>query len=294
MDQHVDKPIIISCAGRSGSTLFYRMIARHPDTAWLSTWNQMFPTQTWLSMFSRLYRHDVFARVRNAYWFPKPFSAYHFWERFLPDIARHDRPLSADDVPDEAIEPLRNSVARLVRFQGKRRFVTKVTGWARMAYFNRVFPNARFIYLRRDPIAIMSSWVKAGWLNVTADIDSDAWEWGDVPAAYRSIWKELGGGPLLSAAIKTQLDIDDLRRNTAQFSDRCLQVDYEDLVCDPLMTMRRTMEFCELPWDDAFQRVVSSTVVHNYTAKWKQQLPESDGERIRHFFTRAQAAVAST
>jgi hypothetical protein len=245
-------------------------------------------------MFSRLYRRRVFFRVRNAYWFPKPFSAYRFWERFLPDIARHDRPLTADDVPTEAIEPLRENIARLVRYQGKRRFVTKVTGWARMAYFNRIFPDARFIYLKRDPVAIMSSWVNAGWLNVTADIDSEAWEWGQVPAAYRDIWKELGGGPLLSAAIKTQLDIDDLRRNTAQFSDRCLEVNYEDLVRDPLTTMRRTVDFAELTWDDTFRSAVSSTIVHNYTSKWKQQLPESDGERIRRFFTRAQAAVVST
>ena len=287
----IQKPIIITCAGRSGSTLFYRMIARHPEVAWLSTWHQTAPSQLWVSMFSRLYQYDTFARVRNSYWFPKPFSAYRFWQRYLPDIARHDRPLLADDVPDAAIEPLRRAVARVVRYEGKKRFLTKVTGWARMAYFDRVFPDARFIYLKRDPVAIMSSWVNAGWLNVTADIDGDGWEWGTVPDAYRELWKKLGGGPLLSAAVKTQLDIDDLQRNTEQFADRCLELNYEDLVRAPMTTMRNTVEFCELTWSKSFQRAVSSTIVHNYSNKWRQQLPASDSDRVQRFFAEARAVA---
>ena len=294
MHTRVHKPIIISCAGRSGSTLFYRLLARHPDVAWLSTWNHKFPTQTWLAIFSRLYRHQSVARLRDSYWFPKPFSAYRFWKRFLPDIARHDRPLFAEDVADEAVEPLRREVSRLLRYQGRERFITKVTGWARMAYFNRIFPDARFIYLRRDPVAIMSSWVKAGWLNVTAEIDSEGWEWGTVPHSYKIIWKDLGGGPLLSAAVKTQLDIDDLQRNTAQFAGRCLELDYEDLVRDPLTTMRRTLDFCELEWDPSFRGAVRSTIVYDYSNKWKQHLTPSDGERVRRFFALARAATTTT
>jgi hypothetical protein len=293
MKPDIIKPIIIACAGRSGSTLYYRMIARHRDVAWLSTWNQKLPSHTWVSGFSNLYRMQACNRVRHAYWFPKPFSPYRFWARYLPDIARHDRPPTAADVSDEAIEPVRRAVAKVLRFQRRKRFLAKVTGWARMAYFNRIFPDARFIYLKRDPIAIMSSWVKAGWLNVTADIDSNDWEWGDVPAEYRRIWKDLGGGPLLSAAVKTQLDIDDLRRNAAQFADRCFELDYEELVRDPVRSMRETLDFCELVWDDSFERVVTSTVVHNYTGRWKHHLTLSEGERVRAFFARAQQVAAT-
>lgn len=267
------------------------MIARHPDVAWLSTWNQVLPKQAWVSTFSRFYPRAP-ASVRNAYWFPKPFAAYKFWKRYLPDIARHDRPLVATDVPDDAVRPLRAEVARLVRYQGKKRFVTKVTGWARMAYFDKVFPDARFIYLKRDPVAIMSSWVKAGWLNVTADIDSDAWEWGNIPSAYRAIWKDLGGGPLLSAAMKTQLDMDDLRRNAALLAERCYELNYEDLVRDPKSTMRDTLDFCGLEWSKRFEHVVNSTIVHNYTTRWKQHLSPSDGERVRRFFAAAATASA--
>src|SRR5690606_33950980 len=138
------------------------------------------------------------------------------------------RPPADGGRPTEAsIEPLREAIERILRYQGKRRFLTKVTGWARRAYFNRIFPDMQFIYLKRQPISIVASWVNAGWLNVTGELGTEAWEWGEVPQQYHEWWQELGGGPLLSAAVKTQLDIDDFYCNYMQFSDRTYVLNYE-------------------------------------------------------------------
>ena len=284
----LDKPIMIACAGRSGSTLFYRILARHRDLAWLSTYNQALPKHVWLSAFSRLYGMRAFDRLRNDYWFPKPFSPYKFWQRYLPDIARHDRPLFAADVPDAAIGPLQRTLARVVRYQGKRRFLMKVTGWARLAYFDRILPDARFIVLRRQPIAVITSWVKAGWLNVTGEVGTPAWEWGEVPAAYRRIYDDLGGGPLLAAAMKTQLDVDDLQRNAALFPGRVLEIHYEDFVTEPHRVIRETFDFCELEAYPGFDRVLATVRIQDMKEKWRQILAPEDGERVLEFFRRTQ------
>lgn len=281
---------MISCAGRSGSTFYYRVLARHRELGWLSTYNEALPSQAWLATFSRLYGKAPFDRIKHKRYFPKPFAPYTFWGRYLPNVARHDRPLTADDVPSEAVEPLRRTIARILRYQGKPRFLMKVTGWARMAYFDRIFPDMRFIYLKRNPIAVMTSWVNAGWLNVTSELDSAGWEWGEVPVAYRQIWKDLGGGPLLSAAVKTQLDIDDLRRNAALFPGRCFELDYEALVEEPKKYFRATLDFCELEWDRKFETVVEATRIHNYSGKWKRQLSDADAERVIAFFERVAGA----
>ena len=286
----LDNPIMIVCAGRSGSTMFYRVIARHRELGWLSSWNQAVPSQPWVSIFSRLYGVSALHGARHAYWFPKPFSPYRFWDRYLPGIARHDRPLVPDDVPEQVIEPLRCAIARTLRLQGANRFLFKVTGWARMAYFNRVFPDLRFIHLRRRPIAIVASWLKAGWLNVTGDLEGDAWEWGSVPQRYLEIYRELGGGGVLSAAVKTQLDVDDIRRNVAMFPGCCYELDYEELVLDPYRYFRETLEFCDLEWDDEFERVVARTGIRNYADRWKKQIPDEDAARIQEFFDRAEAS----
>ncbi len=290
--ENLRSPIVIASAGRSGSTLYYRLLARHRDLAWLSTYNQMLPSLTWVSVLSRLYARPALARFRDERYFPKPFSAYRLWARYLADVARHDRPLVAADVADEAIDPLRRTISRIVRYQGKPRFLMKVTGWARMGYFNRVFPDALFIYLRRDPVAVVESWVRAGWLNVTSALDSEQWEWGEVPDAYRRLWSELGGDPLLSAAVKTQLDIDDLRRNARMFPRRCFELSYEDLIADPVHWLRRTATFCGLEWYGEFENTVRSTIVHNHASRWRGFLSEEDGRRLREFFARTAALGA--
>lgn len=287
----LNKPIIIVCAGRSGSTMLYRLLGRHKDVGWLSTYNQKLPAHPWVSTASRLYGMKAFDGIRNHYAFPKPFSAYQFWQRYLPGIDRHDRPLTAADVPEAAIEPLRRDIARVLRYQNKTRFLTKVTGWARMAYFDRIFPDSLFVYLRRDPVSIVDSWVRAGWLNVTTDIDSPNWEWGPVPDAYRHIWRQLGGGPLLSAAIKIQLDVDDIRHNMAQFPTRSHEVVYEDLVTDAHRSLREILTFCDLEWSDAFERLITPSEVRNYSTRWQQERSAEDGKLLREFFARVNATT---
>jgi len=47
----VRRPIIIVGTGRCGSTLLFRLLAMHPNVGWLSTFNEVFPTQLWLSRF---------------------------------------------------------------------------------------------------------------------------------------------------------------------------------------------------------------------------------------------------
>ena len=282
----IDRPIMIVCTGRSGSTVFYRTIARHRDVGFLSTLNQEFPSQTWLAIFSRLYPLKMLHSMRDVRWFPKPFSPYKFWGRYLPGIARHDRPLFPEDVPEKSIEPLRRTITRVLRLQNKKRFVMKVTGWSRMAYFNRIFPGMRFVYLKRDPRDVVSSWIQAGWLNVTSAVDSNSWEWGKVPEDYIKVWKEMGRSLLLSAAIKTQLDMDDIRRNMALFPGRCFELNYEDFVADPVSHLRETLDFCELQWYEDFEKVIKNTQIHNYAGKWKKVLTEEEGNLLAEFFDR--------
>ncbi len=283
---------MVVCAGRSGSTLYYRVIARHRDVGFLSSWNEAAPRATWVAAFSRLYGRRPFDRVKHSYWFPKPFSPYKFWSRYIPGVARHDRPLYPDDVPPESIEPLRRDIARILRLQGRTRFLMKVTGWARMALFDRVFPGIRFVHLRRQPISVVASWLKAGWLNVTGEIGGDRWEWGAVPEPYIRIYRDLGGGGVLSAAVKTQLDIDDIRRNVALFPGRVHELDYESLVREPHRHFRETLDFCELEWDGAFARVVDQAGIRDYGDRWKQQIPVEDARLILAFFDRVAAEEA--
>lgn len=289
----IEKPIIIVGTGRCGSTMFQRLLARHDHLGWLSTYNEVFPTQTWLSTFSNLYRSPTISQSwKHKPYFPKPFEAYKFWEHYLPGFSRRDKPQTAQDVPAEGIQPVRRAVERILQAQKKRRFLIKVTGWSRIAYFDQIFPDAIFVFLNRQPRSVVSSWVQAGWLDVTSAPDSSSWQWGPVPDRYLQLWKGLGGTPILSAAVKIQMDLDDIRRNVAQFPDRCFELQYEDLIADPHNSLRPMFDFCDLEWTPHFEAELNKMKFYNPKDKWKKYLSEEEGETILEFFRRAQLEPA--
>ncbi len=284
----IKKPIVIVGTGRCGSTLFFRLMALHPRLGWLSTFNEVFPTAPVLSRFSNLYRNLALGEtVRHWPFFPKPFEAYRFWEHYLPGFSRRDRPLTAGDVPAESISRIHLVCSELLRHQRRSRFLVKVTGWSRMAYFDRLFPDAQFVWIEREHRAVLSSWVKAGWLDVTTSPESPHWQWGLVPEAYRQLWKELGGSPLLSAALKIQLDLDDLEQDYETFRGRALRLKFEDLVTRPREALREVCAFANLEWTQRFEQDVLSKEYYDPSEKWRKHLTEEEGNLVLEFFRRA-------
>ena len=279
-------PLIIVGTGRCGSTLLHRLLARHQGLGWLSTFNEVLPGQPWLSVASGLYGLPLGDRIRHLKAFPKPFEAYRFWEHYLPGFSRRDRPPTAADVPVSGIEPVRRATDRVLRFQRRPRLLVKVTGWSRISYFDRVYPDAVFVSLRRDPRSVVSSWIKAGWLDVSSPPDGADWQWGSVPAPYMDAWRELGGGPLLSAALKIRLDLDDIAANATLVEGRFFELAYEDLIGEPEPTLRALCSESGLDWTPRFEAVVAETPFFDSTRTWRKHLSEDDGERVLAFMRR--------
>lgn len=283
------RPLILVGTGRCGSTLLYRLLARHDELGWISSANEVLPAQPSLAALSRLYHAPLPLRLKEGKAFPKPFEAYRFWEHYLPGFSRRERPQTAADVPAERVAPVRRATAQVLRYQGRSRLLVKVTGWSRIAYFDRIYPDARFVSLRRDPRSVVSSWIKAGWLDVTSPPDSERWQWGEVPAQLYDLWRELGGGPVLSVALKIRLDLDDIDANMALFPDRCHEVWYEDLITQPQRTAREICEFAGLEWTPGFERAIDSVGFFDPSGKWRRHLSAEDGERVLEFLRRSGA-----
>ena len=190
------------------------------------------------------------------------------------------------------IEPVRAATARILRYHGRDRLLVKVTGWARMAYFDRIYPDASFVFLQRDPRSVVSSWIKAGWLDVTSAPDTPDWQWGRVPEEYLAAWSDLGGGPQLSTALKIRLDLDDIAANSALLPGRVHELTYEDLITEPEPALRDLCSFAGLPWTPAFARTVAATEFYDSTRTWEKHLTAAEGDRVLEFISRTERAAA--
>jgi len=287
MEEVLRKPIIIIGTGRCGSSMLFHLLGHHEDAGWLSAWNEILPIQQWLSILSRAYSVQWLTdRMARLPFFPTPFEAYRFWEYFLPMFSRRDKPFLPDDVLAEQVPLLRHACSRILRYQGSKRLVVKITGWSRCAAFNKIFPDALFVWIKRDHLSVIASLAQINWLDASSSPDSPQWQWGKVPQGYYELWKELGGGSYLSTALKMQLDIDDIRTNLALFPERSYQIQYETLIQRPEQTLRELLSFCDLPWTAEFHETVQHTAFFDNRDKWKRYINNDQAKQIMSFFER--------
>jgi hypothetical protein len=149
----------------------------------------------------------------------------------------------------------------------------------RVPFLARVFPEAHFIYLYRDPRQVLSSMIEAwttgrfrtypqlpGWSGA-------AWSLLLVPG-----WRELIGRPLheIVAAqwnAATRLLLDDLE---ALPVERCTIARYDALLADPTAQIRRLHAAVGLEWDEAqvSLRLSKYTVSPPDAEKWRRHAAE--------------------
>lgn len=135
---------------------------------------------------------------------------------------------------------------------GNARFLEKTPKNAlRIPFFDALFPEARFVYLWRDPreniSSIMEAWRAGGWQTYAALPGWDA-PWSMlVPPGYQA----LRGKPLEEVATfqwmrTNEIMLDDLARLP---HERWMSLSYSAFLADPTALMRRICDFAELDFD---------------------------------------------
>ena len=120
----------------------------------------------------------------------------------------------------------------------------------RIPFLQQVFPDARFIFLWREPCgnlsSIMEAWRSGGWITYRS---LPGWD-GPWSLLLPPHWQLLRGAPLASIAAwqwrqANEIALDDLQRLPR---DRWLAVGHHDFVARPAATVERLCRFIGVPF----------------------------------------------
>jgi tetratricopeptide (TPR) repeat protein len=165
----------------------------------------------------------------------------------------------------ENADKLRNDyLLRLRRGEsGSVRSIDKMPNFLWVGLAHVLFPNARFIHCRRNPLDTC--------LSIYATPMGKSWEFAgdlnDLATCYE-LYRRL---------------MDHWRRVIPP--DRFLDVDYEEVVRDPEPWARRLIDFCGLPWDAACLRPEDNPAAVKTASHWqvRQRIHGGAVERWRRY-----------
>lgn len=248
----LDRPVFIVAAPRSGSTLLFETLAANPG------FHTLGGEAHWLVESHPDLRPGA----------PGVDSNRLTTDHCTPNIAAGIARLVADRLVDAEGEPVTDEVS--VRFLEK-----TPKNSLRIPFFLKVFPQARFIFLWRDPrenlSSIMEAWRDLRWVTYPR---LPGWQ-GPWSLLLPPGWQALGGRPLEEIAAfqweaTNRTVLEDLGSLPAE---RWTVVNYRKFLADPLAEARRLCEFAEVPFEETFARGLQQPLP---LSRYTQTAPEPD------------------
>ncbi len=234
-----DRPcvFIIGC-GRSGTTLVYEALARHPESAWFSTWTDR-TLRPELAMFNAAFKRGAHSRRIG----PRPSEGYRIWDSVLDlPAGLASGILGRDDAGAHLLPGVRAAIDAHRRFGRGSLFVNKNTRNARRVLFLDALLEARFVHVIRSPLDTIASLLEVGWWN-----DLPLW-WLDGASP-----RTLSQGPVDSARLAGELWSREvsaaLDATRSLRADQHLEIRYEEFVRNPSAQLEMLFDWLGLRGD---------------------------------------------
>ena len=264
----------LSGIGRSGTTIFYRVLSHHPEVYWLSPLADRY--------LNKPQRNDWLVNNIDSWlpsWFRKrfvPVECYRLFNKSYRGFGRPFRDLVAEDVSERTKTLMRESFEQF-DVSKKPHFTTKVTGWPRLGFLNEVFPEARFVHIKREGKATVNSFLNVhfwkGWHGTSS------WRWGPLSDEHEELWQKHGRSFVALAAIQYLIYMDAFEAAKTKIeAGKILEIKYKDFVKDPKAQLRLAIEFMGLTWCTKFENAIDRFEMTDSNVKWSQHLSESQQE----------------
>ena len=285
----IEKPIFIIGVPRSGTTLVQAILSVHPDLAWMSqndidNWlsqtekHQVINYYQWLKTNNKkiptsdeaLYvlGKNLGPGLKNFPIIPGnseiPIEGDHFWRKnFGVEYV--------EDVPLDNKIAIVKEIANIVEKKQKYRFVNKAPqNSMRMFALYKIFPDAKFINVVREPRAIISSMIKRHEDEgefLTGYPNPNKFEFDELTLVEKSAFRY---NQILNYIYDFGILLDE---------HNFLTVFYEELVKDPKKNIKKILDFCELEASENFEKKIPPIEPDN-NKKWHETLSETDEKTI--------------
>jgi hypothetical protein len=280
-------PAFLIGAARSGTSLLYKALCLHPETAWISNWVKRVPAAPRLAALNRL--AGRFPAARRRVWFGEDSNAYVYGapralaERLFPMpvegepvYRRSGVPLLPGDpaaAPEDQTARLRGAFAAIRGASGGRRLVSKRIGNnLRIPLLARVFPRARFVEIVRDGRAVALSLSRVDWW-----MNDVVWWYGGTPAR----WAAEGRDPWEICARNWVEELREIGRGLQTVSpEQVLRIRYETFVERPHETLERVRDFLGLSSDEGWRRELGRLRYPDRNEAWRERLAPDVAARI--------------
>jgi len=265
----ITRPLIILGTGRCGSTVFHRLLARHPQVMWLSGFAERYPDQPeWNRRAVAATANPLLHRLLGEK--IRPGEAYSFWDHYFNGFSEPCRDLVRADVTPRVRKRIQAAFERMIT-PARDRLLIKITGWPRIGFLNGIFEDAKFIHIVRDGRAVANSLLHVhfwrGWQG------PQGWRAGLLSPEDQATWESCGRSFVALAAIEWRIQMRAVEAARRSLDPRLyLEVRYEEFCERPLDTFRHVLDFAELPDSAEFERHLAAASIRDTSSRWREEL----------------------
>ncbi len=255
----VDRPIFIAGPHRSGTTLLYDTLTQHPDLGYFVPANRHTPNWPRLALLRlKLGSRDEAVEGQDV------------WDYFK---VRDSDVMGAEDATPAVTRWYQEQMEVILAGRGATRFIAKYPRLSmRMPWVDAMFPDARYIYLRRDWRSVVHSTVVrirkrhrrgGGWFGTFIP------GWQDL----QSLQPEIIAGRIYRVSVQA------LENDIAEFGDRVVTTSYEELCSDTEATLHKLLDHCGLRPHPEFEEKIPQDL--RASERWKKEFDPAFIEQIR-------------
>ncbi len=260
----IDRPIFLLGPGRSGSTLLNNLVTHHREVGYFISWSSKYPRLPFLCLGAWLRSSWLEKKNRRIKYYPAPTEPFALWSHCFPRFWK----ICGAPCRDQAgAEKLRRLISTHLKLQRKSRFLGKLTGAPMFEFLQSMFPDARLVWIDRDPRAVSYSYFLRRRVDLPPEMSDEEKE---------DEW--------LCHSARRYLRLYDLLQAKEREYHTLF---YEDFIAQPVPQMKRLLSYLDLPEDRRLLDLVAEWPLRKDANRaWQQRLDPGQKELLEGILAR--------